>query len=107
MSNALVQENVSLSEIVAGNVRAEAARRGFTQKTLATAMGLPRATMSGRWNGRYPWSIDQLGELADIFGLSADEFFNVHGGEIRRTPSGGSHRAGPLRARRDSNPQPF
>ena len=70
---------------VAGNVRAEAARRGFNQLKLAAAIGMSRAALGERWRGDTQWQLVDLERLADLFGIDPSEL---------------------LRTRRDSNPKP-
>ncbi|MGY6556767.1 MAG: helix-turn-helix domain-containing protein [Schaalia turicensis] len=106
MSKAAVKYVEKLSDFVASTIRAEASRRGLTQKDLTRAIGMSTATMSARWNGVRPWALDELAEVAELFGCSVPELISGDIAQKCRTPAGGSHRGGPLRARRDSNPQP-
>ena len=106
MGEAALKHVETLSDFVAATVRAEASRRGLTQKDLTRAIGMSTATMSARWNGLRPWALDELAEVAEVLGCSVPELITGDVALIRRTPAGGSHRGGPLRARRDSNPQP-
>lgn len=57
------------SEIVAENVRAEAARRGYSQVALAEALGMNQSQVSRRWWGRLLWTFDELDALSDLFGV--------------------------------------
>jgi len=41
----------NLVDVVAANIRAEAARRGLYQGDIANALGLQQATISKRWRG--------------------------------------------------------
>lgn len=54
---------------VAANIRAEAARRGWTQQQLADRIGLGRISMSDRYRGRTAWSLDEVEQVADAMGL--------------------------------------
>ena len=59
----------SLSEVVAANIRAEGARRGWTQSDVATRLGQSRMWVSDRYRGRTPWTIDELDRVAELLGL--------------------------------------
>lgn len=87
------------SDFTAGNVRAEAARAGFSQTTLAKAMGVSQSTVNARWRGLHPWSLDELDAIAALVGVEFETLTS-------KVPTGGSHRKGLQRAWRDSNPQP-
>lgn len=58
-----------LCDIVTTNVMAEAARRRMTQKQIADALLMSRASVSARYNGHTPWTIDELAQLGRLFGL--------------------------------------
>ncbi len=105
MSTAIgVIETRTTAEVVAGNIRAEAARRGMTQVALARALGMSQSAVTTRWRGVARWQLDELDAVADILGVSVQDL--VTDFTESRTPTGGSHRGGLPRARRDSNPQP-
>ncbi|WP_165217608.1 helix-turn-helix transcriptional regulator [Schaalia sp. ZJ1691] len=97
------------ADIVAENIRAEAARAGFSQVALGRALGMSQNQITTRWRGVHRWQLDELDAVADLLGISVVDL--VSEVQIRRTPSGGSHRAGSprgieLRPRQDSNLQP-
>ena len=92
------------ADVVAGNIRAEAARLGMSQVALGRTLGMTQNQITTRWKGQRPWQLEELDSVADALDLTVQDL--VTEPEKRRTPTGGSHRAGPLRARRDSNPQP-
>lgn len=56
---------------VAAEVRAWRARRSMTQVQLARAMGISQAQVSSRMRGETPITIDEIEQLAGIFGVSA------------------------------------
>lgn len=60
---------------VSAEVRAWAARRGMTQARISTIVGLSQGQVSQRFNGRLPWSLDELDVLADAFGIETIDFF--------------------------------
>jgi transcriptional regulator with XRE-family HTH domain len=51
---------------VAANVRAEVARKGLSQVTIATALGLPQSGVSRRLRGKVPFSLDELSAVAAL-----------------------------------------
>ncbi|AYN58663.1 helix-turn-helix DNA-binding protein [Arthrobacter phage Ryan] len=59
----------SISERVAANVRAEAARAKLSQKHIAVALGLSQSSANRRWLGVTPINVDELYALADSFGV--------------------------------------
>ena len=62
-----------LSHVAAQCVRAEAARRGWTQTELAHRMGMSKMAVSDRYRERTPWTVDELEKLADLFGVEVGE----------------------------------
>ena len=60
----------NLVDVVASNIRAEAARRGLYQGDIAHALGLQQATISKRWRGGRAWPLEDLPTVADILGVS-------------------------------------
>lgn len=54
---------------IAGNLRAEMARRGVTQQQVAEVLGLSQSAVSRRLLGQAPISIDQLFEITERFGI--------------------------------------
>ena len=60
---------VALSEIVAANVRALCAVRGWHQGILAERLGVARITVGDRARGRTPWTIDEVAKLSEVFGV--------------------------------------
>jgi predicted transcriptional regulator len=77
-------EQESFAAQVAGNIRAEMARRGVTQSQLAKVLGLPQSAVSYRHRGRTPWTLNEIEVVAR---------------HLRTTTS-------VLCAIRDSNPEP-
>ena len=75
------------SEIIRDEVKAECGRRSISQRALARAMGLAQPSISDRWRGRIPWTLDEVERLERVLGLD-------RGALLFRC------------ARRDSNPQP-
>lgn len=75
------------SEIIRDEVKAEAARRGISQRRLSSAMGISQQSISDRWRGRIPWTLDEVERLEPVLGLTRGALLL-------------------LCARRDSNPQP-
>ena len=71
------------SEIVAENVRAEAARRGYSQVALAEALGMNQSQVSRRWWGRLLWTFDELDSLAELLDVSVQELVTNHSAEMQ------------------------
>ena len=76
---------MSMSQTVAGNIRAEAARAGITQTEVARELHMAQQNVSKRWRGERPWRLDEVERVAHMIGVNVYDL---------------------LRARRDSNPQP-
>lgn len=71
MSEALeLQAITPLSSIVAGNIRAEVARRGWSQSEFARRVGMKQPLINNRWLGKTPWTIDETEAVAHCLGLS-------------------------------------
>jgi len=79
-----VETRPSMAEVVAANIRAEQARKGWTQAQLAEHMGMTRQAVSERSRGGTPWTLNETERAARLFGLPFKE----------------------LCAIRDSNPEP-
>lgn len=60
---------MSLADVVVANVRAEIARRRWTQSQAAVRLGLSQQALSDRLTGRSRVSIDELGRIADALRL--------------------------------------
>ena len=76
MGEAALKYVETLSDFVAATIRAEASRRGLTQRDLTRAIGMSTSTMSARWNGQRPWALDELADLAELFGCSVPELIS-------------------------------
>ena len=53
-----------LASVIAANVRAEVARAGYSQTTLARLLGVSSPTASFKWRGLRDWSFDDLQTIA-------------------------------------------
>lgn len=62
-------KSVHLSQSLAPTIRAELARRGWTQAELASRLGISQAGVSERLAGRVIWDIDELARVAESFGI--------------------------------------
>ena len=67
-----------LSRSVSANIRAEMARRGLTQGVLAEALGLSRPSISNRFRGVVPWTVDELAIVADGLGIDPADLLRTH-----------------------------
>lgn len=66
---AFAQRESTWSLVVAGNVRALMARRGVNQQRIAQVLGLSQTAVSKRLRGVTPWDVNEMGTLADAFGV--------------------------------------
>ena len=73
----------TLSQVVAANVRLEAARVGVTQAGLARLLHTSRSAVSLRYMGRVQWRIDELERVAWYLNLPVTDLFK----QPRRTSS--------------------
>ena len=60
----------NVADIVAGNVRAQAARLGLTQVALGARLGLTQGQITRRWKGQSAWQLDELGTVAAVLGTT-------------------------------------
>ena len=60
----------STGDIVAGNIRAEAARLGYTQVAFGRALGMSQNQITTRWRGVHKWQLDELDSVAELLGTS-------------------------------------
>jgi transcriptional regulator with XRE-family HTH domain len=59
----------SLSDAVAGEIRAEQARQRKTQEDLAQCLGITPQAVSRKLAGERPLRLDEVQRLADYFGV--------------------------------------
>ncbi|NQX36290.1 helix-turn-helix transcriptional regulator [Herbiconiux sp. VKM Ac-2851] len=71
---------------VAGEVRAQLARRGWSATRLAVSIGETQSWMSRRLTGDVPFDVDTLTKIAEALGVHPGSFF-PDGGDT--SPSGG------------------
>jgi len=62
-----------LAAVAAGAVRYETARRGMLQQDLAMALGRSRSAISARYTGQVPWSLDEIGRIAVLYGCHVSD----------------------------------
>lgn len=93
---------------VAASVRAFIARAGVSKSAVARATGFTQSTFSRRANGQEPFNIDELGTLADYFGVDVVDLIVGDANKIppnakkAPTPKGGGQSYTPP----DSNREP-
>ena len=63
---------------IAGNVRAEMARRRLTQTDVALLLGMSQNAVSRRLSGRTPWRLTDLRALADALGTTVSALIEPH-----------------------------
>lgn len=90
--NATPAQPVTTRDIVAANVRAEAARLGYNQVRLGKTLGISQGAITKRWRGARPWQLEELDSLATALGVSVADLVTPTGRETR--------------LRQDSNLQP-
>ena len=83
---------ITTRDVVAANVRAEAARLGYNQVQLGQTLGISQPSVNKRWTGKRPWQLEELDDLAHTFGVSVADLVTPTGREMR--------------LRQDSNLQP-
>ena len=62
-----------LAAVAAGAVRYESARRDIHQQDLAMALGRSRSAISARYTGQVPWSLDEIGKIAVLYGCRVSD----------------------------------
>jgi len=65
---------MDVRQAVAGEVRAEAARRRVSQRAIAVALGVSQTAVSRRLNGEIPFDVDELGKVAELLGVPPAQF---------------------------------
>lgn len=60
------------SATAGANVRAEMARKGMTQTTLARHLGFSQVALSARLRGVTPFDLDELVRCAEVLGVALD-----------------------------------
>ena len=75
----------SLGEVVAANIRAEAARIGLQQKAIAQLLGLSQGQVSKRWRGLIEWPLGEIATLAGVFGLEPGALLSEDPRSVGRT----------------------
>lgn len=55
------------TQAVADTVRAEMARRRYTQRDLATLLGMSQSSLNRRMTGAQPWDVEELTAVARLF----------------------------------------
>ncbi|WP_311498026.1 helix-turn-helix transcriptional regulator [uncultured Mobiluncus sp.] len=63
----------STADIVASNIRAEAARLGYTQVEFGRALGISQNQITRRWKGVINWQLDELDDVAALLGLTVTD----------------------------------
>ena len=70
-----MRNTITLRATVAANVRAELGRVSASQSKASTAIGMSQTALSKRLSGRLPFTVDELGNLADYLGVPVSVFF--------------------------------
>lgn len=69
----ITPSNIDTASIVAANIRAEAARRGYSQSELGRALGITQSQINRRWRGVIPWQLAELDTVSYLLGVSVIE----------------------------------
>lgn len=67
----------SYATTVAGNVRAEMGRAGFTQTRLAAHLGYVQQALSRRLSGAIPFDVAELATIATALGVPLEALLSV------------------------------
>ena len=78
-----MDDDVDLVDLVASNIRAEAARQGIYQMDIARALGVRQTTISKRWKGGRAWPLEDLPKVAAVLGVTVAGFPRTRGDEPR------------------------
>lgn len=73
----------STADIVAGNIRAEAARLGIKQIELGRALGMSQSAITTRWKGLARWQLEELDDVAEVLGISVQDLVTDHSVETQ------------------------
>lgn len=80
-----------VSEVIAGEFRAEMARKRITGTTLATVLGWKQQYLSRRLTGLVPMHVGEMVKIADYLEIPIERLFAgvaaIHEGGIRKTLS--------------------
>lgn len=67
----------NLQATVAGNLRAELARRDLTQQEIADQLGISSVQVSRRMRGEVDWRLSELEAVAELLGLGLRDLLPV------------------------------
>lgn len=76
----IAPEGLTTADVVASNVRAEAARLGFSQVALGRALGISQGSITKKWRGVRAWQLDELDDVARVLGVSVVDLVRPQGG---------------------------
>ena len=76
-------KQLTTRDIVAANVRAEAARLGYNQVRLGQLLGISQGAITKRWRGVRTWKLEELDSLATVLGVSVADLVTPTGREKR------------------------
>lgn len=61
--------NTTPTAVTGANVRAEMARKGVSQQTVATALGVKQSAVSARLRGVTPFDVNELVVISTLLGV--------------------------------------
>lgn len=96
--------STGLNEIVAGNIRAEIARRNVDQSEVGAVIGVNQATVSKKMKGRVRWHLEDIEAIAEFLDMEPYELLIPHPSSKK---AGSKKAARSQYTARDSNPEPI
>jgi len=87
MTHVIAIERRTYSSAVAEKIRIELARRMVKQTAVASFLGITQSSVSSKVRGVTPFTLDELGPIAELL--------DVEPAELLAPPAGPTSRAGP------------
>lgn len=70
---------IKVNELVAAEVRSHVARKSIRQSVIADTLGISRASVSAKLQGKQPFSLGELALIGSLVDVNPAEFLsNVH-----------------------------
>lgn len=79
---------ITLTQALAGEIRADLARLNETQTALCHATTMAKATASRRLSGESPFGLDELMKVADFLGVSVSDLLKRAEAQVEARASG-------------------
>ena len=68
---------LTTADLVAGEVRAQMARRNLKSRALVPVLGLSQGQVSQRINGHIEWRLSEIDVLADFLGCDPSDLLEI------------------------------